>query len=75
MANATVSLSIPNMKCAGCVSAVQRALSGVPGVQSAVVDLPQKRAVVEYDPGATSPGALADVVRRAGYEAEVLPDA
>jgi len=75
MASATTSVSIPSMKCAGCVAAVQQALSEAPGVRSATVDLPQKRALVEYDPEATSPETLADVVRRAGYEAAVLPEA
>ena len=39
-------LSIGGMACAGCVSAVEEALTGVVGVQSAVVNLGERTANV-----------------------------
>lgn len=56
------------MNCAACVSHVEKALSSVPGVREAVVNLATERATVVYDPVAASPDALAGAVRRAGYE-------
>ena len=57
-------LDIEGMTCASCVSKVERALSSVPGVEEATVNLATGVAVVrpvaEVQP-------LADAVRRAGY--------
>ena len=42
----SITLNVSNMKCAGCVSSVEQALLGVEGVESAVVSLEEKNAVV-----------------------------
>ena len=42
-----IRLSIAGMSCAGCVSAVEKALAGVPGVESAQVNLGERTATVE----------------------------
>ncbi|VAW92093.1 hypothetical protein MNBD_GAMMA22-2343 [hydrothermal vent metagenome] len=44
---ATYKLSIPTMKCAGCVSAVEGALTAINNVSKVVVDLESKQATVE----------------------------
>ncbi|MFM7578601.1 MAG: heavy-metal-associated domain-containing protein, partial [Microcystaceae cyanobacterium] len=44
----TVTLDVQGMKCAGCVSAVERQLKQQPGVQSAQVNLVTAIAVVQY---------------------------
>ncbi len=59
-----VQLSIEGMTCAGCAKAVTRALSQVPGVTSATVDLQTRRARIE---GTARPQALAAAVERAGF--------
>jgi P-type Cu+ transporter len=61
------------MHCAGCVSAVERALTRqTPGVITAQVNLATESATVEYDAELISPETLAATVRDAGYEL-VLP--
>ena len=57
------------MVCAGCVSAVEDALQGVPGVTEAVVNLGERIAVVE---GQAEEQQLIDAVKRAGFNAAVL---
>ena len=46
-------LSVTGMDCASCVSHVEKAIAGVPGVQACEVNLARGRAVVKYDPGKT----------------------
>ncbi|MGI1660866.1 heavy metal translocating P-type ATPase [Palleronia sp. KMU-117] len=68
---ATIQLSLPTIHCAGCISGVERALNGVPGVTSARVNLTLRRASVEAGPGVT-PDALIARLDLAGYEAHEL---
>ena len=67
-------LAITGMTCASCVRSVEGALAGVPGVQSAEVNLANERATVRLDPGGTDLGALVHAVARAGYGALVIPE-
>ncbi|HET9672051.1 MAG TPA: heavy metal translocating P-type ATPase [Actinomycetota bacterium] len=60
-------LDIEGMTCASCVAKVERALSSVPGVDEATVNLATGVAVVRP---AADPAPLADAVRRAGYLAQ-----
>jgi Cu+-exporting ATPase len=62
-------LSIAGMSCAGCVSAVEEALSQVPGVASAMVNLGERTAIVT---GTKDAGALIQAIRNAGYDAAEL---
>jgi Cu+-exporting ATPase len=64
-----IRLSIAGMSCAGCVSAVEKALAGVPGVESAQVDLGERTATVE---GMAAVDALLAAIRHAGYDAAEL---
>ena len=59
-------LSVEGMTCNHCVMHVTKALKGVAGVTSAVVDLASKSAVVEG--GALDDAAMKAAVADAGYE-------
>src|SRR5262249_49744240 len=63
---ATLQLPIEGMTCASWVQRVEKALAGVPGVQSAAVNLATETAAVELAQPVPS-GTLADAVRHAGY--------
>ncbi len=68
-----IDLSIEGMTCASCVLRVEKALTAVPGVSRATVNLATQRAHLVLDPGTsdsadTETGAVA-AVRKAGYEA------
>ena len=58
---------VGGMTCASCVARVEKALSSVPGVISASVNLASEKATVEYLEG-TKLADLRQVVRDAGYE-------
>src|SRR5439155_23804479 len=59
----TVTFDIGGLHCAACVSTVHDALVRVKGVKKADVSLDKQQAVVTYDPEATSPSALIQVVQ------------
>ncbi len=65
-----VILSLPTAHCAVCITDVERALSAVPGVRSARVNLTLRRATVDA-PGLTADD-LIPVLDRIGYEAHEL---
>jgi Cu+-exporting ATPase len=67
---------VRGMHCAACVGKVERALSAVPGVEQASVNLATEQATITFDASTTSLGALQAAVAAAGYElAEPRADA
>lgn len=66
----TIALDVGGMKCAGCVKAVERQLTQVPGVVSASVNLATEMARVEYRAGATGPMDLARQLTDVGFPAQ-----
>lgn len=62
------------MTCAACSYAVERALRDIPGVMSAVVNLPAERATVEFMPEMTGFEAFSAVIKEAGYSAEQITE-
>ncbi|HUH59952.1 MAG TPA: heavy metal translocating P-type ATPase [Candidimonas sp.] len=67
----TASLSIEGMSCASCVGRVERALKGLPGVTSAIVNLATERAdLVLLE--STDPALAVQAVKAAGYEATLI---
>jgi Cu+-exporting ATPase len=60
----TMALPVQGMTCASCAGRVERALSRVPGVVSASVNLASERAEVR---GTAPPASLAEAIRGAGY--------
>lgn len=61
-----LSLPIEGMTCASCVGRVERALTAVPGVQAASVNLATERADLSFI-GAPDPQAAVRAIERAGY--------
>ena len=62
-------LSILGMRCAGCISAVEGALSSVSGVESVSVNFADHSAIVKGHPDID---ALRKSVRLAGFDAAVM---
>ena len=68
--NQIIQISIPDMKCNGCVTAIETALIAKPGVFNVTIDLTNKSATIE----ATVPAsALIEVIRSAGFPASETP--
>ena len=59
-------VAIGGMSCNHCVRAVHTALADLPGAQVERVEIGS--ATVRYDPAQTTPAAIAEAVRDAGYD-------
>jgi len=74
MANQKIELPVIGMTCTNCAATVERTLKKkVPGVSDAVVNFATETASVDFDPETTSPTAMAEAVKKAGYEL-ILPE-
>lgn len=67
----TTTLDVQGMKCAGCVSAVERQLSQQSGVISACVNLITEVAVVQYQPDIVQPETLAEKLTKLGFPCQL----
>ncbi len=68
---ANVKLWITGMTCDHCLAKVETALKGVSGVYSAVVDLPDGEAEVDFDDDRVTTAQLIGAVKQAGYGAKL----
>jgi copper chaperone CopZ len=68
----TVVLAVDGMMCEACVGHVTRALRALPGVKSAVVNLPDERAVVDFDASMVGAADMIAAVVEEGYTASVI---
>lgn len=68
----TTELAIEDMSCASCVGRVEKALSKVPGVLEANVNLATERARVRHLSGVVSMTDLENAVKQAGYTSRRL---
>ena len=65
----TFDLGIEGMTCASCVARVEKAISAMPGVTSASVNLATERATIRVaDLGPALTAAIEAAIRKAGYE-------
>lgn len=67
-----VELAVEGMTCASCVGRVERALTRLPGVLEASVNLATERATVRFIPAMVAADELAAAVSEAGYAARPL---
>lgn len=65
-----IALDVGGMKCAGCVSVVERQLGQHPGVVSARVNLVTEVAVVECETGRVDPAILAEQLTSTGFPSQ-----
>jgi Cu+-exporting ATPase len=63
-----ITLPVQGMSCASCVNRVQKALSHVPGVVRAEVNLATEKATVEFIRGQVTVGDLTRAVEAIGYK-------
>ena len=66
-------VAVTGMTCASCVRRVETALSAVPGVAEAAVNLATERARIRFDPALVDLAKLRAAVERVGYALETPP--
>jgi Cu+-exporting ATPase len=67
-------LAVEGMHCAACVGRVEQALTGVPGVVSADVNLVLNEAAVRFDPSRASLAQFQAALAAGGYRAAPIDD-
>ncbi len=65
---ANLELGVTGMTCAACVTRVEKALTKVPGVLSASVNLATERASIQYIPESASATQFKTAIQDAGYD-------
>lgn len=66
----TATFVVGKMTCATCPITVKKAMQGVAGVRSVVVDLATKKAKVVFDPRRTNVSTIAAASANAGFPAK-----
>ena len=70
---ATTRLTVPGMKCAGCIGKLERELPRVPGIATARTNLSAKRVAIAHDP-ALGEDALTAALLDLGFEAQPVSE-
>lgn len=65
--------TVPGMRCAGCISKIERGLGGMSGVESARVNFSAKRVAVRHDP-AISDEHLLTAIEQLGFDAQIASE-
>lgn len=68
---ATAKLWVTGMTCPHCQAKVESALKGVPGVYTAIVDLKDGEAEIDFDDDSLTTAHLIRAVEQAGYKARL----
>ncbi|GAC1306952.1 MAG: mercury resistance system periplasmic binding protein MerP [Steroidobacteraceae bacterium] len=68
----TTTLAVEKMTCGTCPIVVKKALSRVPGVTDAHVDLGTKTAVVTFDPDKATTARLIEATTAAGFPSKLV---
>ncbi len=69
----TTRLTVPGMKCAGCIGKIERELPKLPGIAAARANFSAKRVAVQHDP-ALGEDALTAALLGLGFEAQPVAD-
>lgn len=69
---ANVKLRVTGMTCGHCQAKVEKALKGIAGVYSAVIDLPDGEAEIDFDDDSVTTDQLVAAVANAGYAATLV---
>ncbi|GAB5486614.1 MAG: cation-translocating P-type ATPase [Parasphingorhabdus sp.] len=65
--------AVPGMRCAGCISKIEKGLLDLPGVDSARVNFSTKQVAISHNPE-LSEDELKTAIGQLGFEAQILAD-
>ena len=68
---ANIKLRVTGMTCGHCQAKVEKALKGITGVYSAIVDLPDGEAEIDFNDDAVTTEQLLAAIAQAGYRAKI----
>lgn len=68
---ANIKLRVTGMTCGHCQAKVEKALKGISGVYSAIVDLPDGEAEIDFNDDQVTTAQLVTAIANAGYSAKI----
>ena len=68
---ANIKLRVTGMTCGHCQAKVEKALKGISGVYSAIVDLPDGEAEIDFNDDQVTTEQLLGAISKAGYSAKI----
>jgi Cu2+-exporting ATPase len=68
----TLELMVTGASCAGCIRKIEGALTALPGVSEARLNLSTQRLRIAWRPGALKPAAIVETLDRLGYSARAF---
>jgi len=68
---ANVKLRVTGMTCGHCQAKVEKALKSLTGVYTAIIDLPDGEAEIDFDDDSVTTDQLIAAITKAGYGAKV----
>lgn len=68
---ANIKLRVTGMTCGHCQAKVEKALRGLNGVYSAIVDLPDGEAEIDFNDDSVTTEQLVAAITKAGYSATI----
>lgn len=68
MSSEVKTLNVEGMSCSHCENSVKKAVGGLNGVESVVVDLKGKKVTIEFDPEKVSVDTIKDAIEDQGYD-------
>ena len=63
-----ISLVIPSISCEECKHTIETTLKEIDGVQEAIVDIPNQRVALAYDPDRVPLSTLEEALSEVGYD-------
>jgi copper chaperone len=64
----TRTISVPEIHCDHCKTSIEGALTSLPGVRAAQVDVEAKDVTVEYDEGSVDQAQIVAAIEEQGYD-------
>lgn len=64
----TITVPIEGMSCGACAASVKKTLKAIEGVREVRVNLEQRNASIEYEPGKVAPEQLTTAINKLGYK-------
>jgi copper chaperone CopZ len=61
-------IKVLGVDCNNCAAHVQKALDGITGIEKVDIRIPEKIALVTFDPGKVSKGEITEKVEDVGYD-------
>lgn len=68
---ASLKLHVTGMTCGHCQAKVEKALKSISGVYSAIVDLPNGEAEIDFNDDTVTTDTLLGAIKTAGYAAKI----